>query len=62
HPALPASDGTWQIAGSTDVALATKVVTLAAQRSALGITDDSQRYALGITDESQRYALAVAGG
>ncbi|MGL4441948.1 MAG: 4'-phosphopantetheinyl transferase family protein, partial [Bosea sp. (in: a-proteobacteria)] len=56
HPALPASDGTWQIAGSIDVALATKMVTLAAQRSALGITDDSQRYARETTDDSQRYA------
>ncbi len=37
HPALPAHDGTWQVAGSADVALATKVVTLAGQRYALAV-------------------------
>ncbi len=37
HPALPAPGGTWRIAGSAGVALATKVLTL-----------DSQRYALAV--------------
>ena len=37
HPALPAHDGTWQVAGSANLALATKVVTLAGQRYALAV-------------------------